>query len=509
MTSMSLEKRVGFSWLPAEVAQDQAFNEKYVIERQLGVGGSGVVVCARHRALDERVAIKFLLPGPLTQEALTRFRQEAKAAHRVRNEHVVRIIDVSTTQNDIPYIVMEYLEGVDLEQMLRETPGGQLPVADAVEFVLQAGEAVAESHGLDIVHRDLKPSNLFRLRGADGLPLIKVLDFGISKLGSATIDTDITGGGTRVLGSPRYMSPEQFESSTDVDRRTDVWSLGVVLYELIAGRPPFDDSDLFRLRRAIRNDPPQRITKFRADVPAGLESAVLRCLEKDREKRFSDLAELAKALQAFAPARARSSIARIVRIVRAPGGTTGSLGLLGPRESTSNPPMIQSVPMPGPRAVRRARRLVRIAAIGLVLVVIGWRFWRHPVVDQNIPSSKGSTSAAMEARTTPATTEAVAAALPSPRPESLSAPSTSAVPQVAAPAASSNHALAAPPKRSAPAPTASTLAPPAASTDKGEMQAAEPAASAPSPAPVTSAAAPRFIINPVEKRKPSSARTTP
>jgi serine/threonine protein kinase len=314
------------SWVPAQIDEDKAFTDKYLIEGELGRGGSGVVFCARHRELDERVAIKFLLPGPRTSSDLARFRSEARTAHRVKSEHVARIIDVSTTNGDVPYIVMEYLQGVDLERMLQRSPSRQLATRDAIDFILQACEAVAECHCLDIVHRDLKPSNLFCVHGSDGLPMIKVLDFGISKLRTGAVDTSTTGG-CRVVGSPRYMSPEQFEYAADVDARADIWAIGVILYELVTGSVPFTETDVFRLRERIRTEEPRPMNEVRSDVPPALAAVVGRCLEKRRGNRYPNLAEFAKAMYPFATQRTRLSVARIVRIVEAPGCTTGSLPL--------------------------------------------------------------------------------------------------------------------------------------------------------------------------------------
>jgi len=316
--------------VPPEVYGDRSFTDKYSIEQELGVGGAGVVVSAWHLELDERVAIKFLLPGH-TNEAVGRFRREARAATRIKNQHVVRINDVSTTPSGVPYIVMEYLDGVDLERLLLQCRDHQLPVAEAVDFVLQACEALAECHGLGIVHRDLKPSNLFCVYGADGLAKIKVLDFGISKL----IETSIVGNTTdesRVFGSPRYMSPEQFDNPADVDLRTDIWSIGVILYELITGVAPFVETDMLKLWQKIRSDRPVLITALRADVPTALGPVLLKCLEKDRKHRYANLSELAKALLPFAPERARASVATIVRTVESPGTATSALDLPPPRD---------------------------------------------------------------------------------------------------------------------------------------------------------------------------------
>src|SRR5262249_19858150 len=274
-----------FARVPTAVFEDRQFLKKYELERELGIGGAGVVVCARHRELDERVAIKFLLSGYENPEIVARFRREARAAHRVRNEHVVGIVDVSTTETGVPYVVMEYLEGTDLERMLLESPDNQLPVRDAIEFVLQACEALAECHAIGIVHRDLKPSNLFCTDGPDGFPVIKVLDFGISKLSTTTIDDAMTGRHA-IIGSPRYMSPEQFATPADVDQRTDIWALGIILYELATGAAPFVGNTLISIWERVKTVVPTNVTELRRDAPRALDPIVARCLEKDRENRF-------------------------------------------------------------------------------------------------------------------------------------------------------------------------------------------------------------------------------
>ncbi|HWP07627.1 MAG TPA: serine/threonine-protein kinase, partial [Polyangiaceae bacterium] len=315
-----------FPRVPPGVFDDQQFLNKYELERELGVGGAGAVVCARHRELEERVAIKFLLSGSENVEAVARFRREARAAHRVKSEHVVGIVDVSTTSTGVPFVVMEYLEGTDLERMLLESPDRQLPVRDAIDFVLQACEALAECHAIGIVHRDLKPSNLFCTHGADGLPIIKVLDFGISKLGAVTVDEAMTGRHA-IMGSPRYMSPEQFATPADVDRRADIWGLGIILYELITGTAPFVGNTLISIWEHVKTNVPKPLEELRRDAPRGLGPIVLHCLEKDRENRYHTVADLAKALLPLASERMRATVARIVRIVEMPGVTTASLSL--------------------------------------------------------------------------------------------------------------------------------------------------------------------------------------
>jgi len=304
----------------AGVEPGQILIGKYRIERVLGIGGMGVVVAATHVQLAERVAIKFLLPEALyNADAVARFIREARAAVRIKSEHVARVSDVGTLENGCPYIIMEYLEGTDLSDLVQKQ--GAMSVADAVESLLQACEAIAEAHALHIVHRDLKPANLFMIRRADGTPSVKVLDFGISKIsgppGSAS-DMGMTKT-TAVMGSPLYMSPEQMASSRDVDQRTDIWALGVILYELISGRMPFAADTMPQLCAMILQQSPPPLRSIRADVPEGLERVIARCMEKDRARRYSTVAELAQALSPFAPRRARASVERISRVIGGEG----------------------------------------------------------------------------------------------------------------------------------------------------------------------------------------------
>ena len=268
------------------VAVGDVLADKYRVERVLGAGGMGIVVAAEHLQLGQRVAVKFLLPeaceDPVT---LGRFLREARAAASIRSEHVARVIDVGTLPTGEPYLVMEYLAGSDLSDELSKQ--GPLPIAAAVDYVLQACEALAEAHALGIVHRDLKPANLFLTKRADGSPVVKVLDFGISKSQSPAGEAKQAAmTSTRaVMGSPLYMSPEQLKSTRDVDARTDIWSLGVILHELIGGKPPFHAETLSGLVIQIANEPPLPLRGMRPEVPEELEAVIQRCLCKDLSVR--------------------------------------------------------------------------------------------------------------------------------------------------------------------------------------------------------------------------------
>jgi serine/threonine-protein kinase len=312
----------------AGLAPGSIVDGRYRVEHVLGEGGMGVVVAARHIGLGELVAIKALLPELAAQDndALNRFSREAWAASRIRSEYVVRVSDVGTLASGMPFMVMEHLHGMDLSKLLQTR--GPLPVHEAVEFVLQACEATAEAHALGVVHRDLKPSNLFCVRRSDGLSAIKVLDFGISKLtrgvGSGH-DHSITT--TNVLfGSPLYMSPEQMSSAKAVDVRTDIWSLGVILYELVSGEPPFQAVSLPELAVKIATTAPKPL-RLKAGTPKGLERVLLRCLARDRERRYANVADFAQALIPYGPARARSHAERALRVLSAaeqPAGVAGT-----------------------------------------------------------------------------------------------------------------------------------------------------------------------------------------
>lgn len=269
---------------------------KYAITRVIGSGGMAIVYEAVHVRLDQRVALKMLLPDLLDRDDIvTRFDREARAAVRLRSPHVARVYDVDALPDGTPYMVMELLDGRDLaaELALR----GPLPVADAVDYVRQACEAMAEAHRQGTVHRDLKPSNLFLTQEA-GRDFVKVLDFGVSKIAAERLELSVTS--TRsALGTALYMSPEQVRSAKNVDPRTDVWSLGVVLYELLSGRAPFSGESTTAVAAAIVADEPEPIGKVRVGLPRELERVVMRSLEKDREKRFADAGAFAVALASF------------------------------------------------------------------------------------------------------------------------------------------------------------------------------------------------------------------
>ncbi|HWO21734.1 MAG TPA: serine/threonine-protein kinase [Kofleriaceae bacterium] len=279
---------------------------KYRVDKILGLGGMGMVVAATHLELEQTVALKFMLPAALeSPEASARFMREARAAGKLTSEHICRVTDVGRFDSGAPYIVMEYLEGYDLGTMLKRR--GPLRVSSAVDYILQACEGMAEAHAQGIVHRDLKPDNLYLASRADGGHIIKVLDFGISKASVTGIATQ-TGD---VLGSPAYMAPEQMRATKDVDARADVWSIGIVLYQLLTGRLPFGGDSLPTLCMSVLNDEPVPPEEIRHDLPAGLSHVILRCLAKNRDDRYSDVGDLAAALGPFATPNGFGSVTRV------------------------------------------------------------------------------------------------------------------------------------------------------------------------------------------------------
>jgi len=303
---------------------------KYTVLEILGTGGMGVVLSARHKALGDKVAIKLLLPKALRdKEAIGRFVREARTAVRIKSDHVVRVLDIGALDTGVPFIVMELLEGQDLGRLLRGE--GRQPIAEAVDWVLQACVAIAEAHALGIVHRDLKPSNLFLANRSDGTTIVKVVDFGISKALEADLDeprdTELTDT-QATFGSPAYMSPEQIRSAKNVDYRTDIWSLGVILYELLVGDTPFRGETSSGMLAAIAADPAPPLRAQRPDAPPGLEQAVAMCLTKDVARRFATVAELAQAIAPFGLETSKLHVERIQRL-----STAGSGKLPQPRRS--------------------------------------------------------------------------------------------------------------------------------------------------------------------------------
>lgn len=390
--------------------------EKYVVEELLGVGGMGAVVSARRSFDGVRVALKVMLAAEAKHEDSTRrFFREARAAGVIDSPHVAKLLDFGRLHDGTPFMVLELLHGQGLDQIIRER--APLEIEEAIDLILQAAEGVAEAHARGIVHRDIKPSNLHVTRATDGSSLLKVLDFGISKatlkLDSGTDAPSLTETNA-TLGSPQYMSPEQLRSSKDVDARTDVWSLGLILHKLLTGRPAFEAPNVGAHFAMILADPPTRLRDRRPDAPVELEDAILTCLEKEPERRWQDLGQLAQALAPFGHKAAALRAQRICAILNnagvrsksrprvhrpddptirdAPRSKRPEHGIIAPpipgppnvpsdmRVSSSAPPEIGELtksawsPGAGPidAPARRARRvMIGIGVLGLVAVAFG------------------------------------------------------------------------------------------------------------------------------------------
>jgi serine/threonine-protein kinase len=354
---------------PLEVGQ--VLVGKYRVERQIGRGGMGVVLAATHLQLEHQVAIKVLRRDLLEDDkALTRLLSEARAAAKIRSEHVARVLDVGTLENGSPFIVMEYLEGEDLADLLDRQ--GALEVPQAVQFLLQSCEALAEVHAAEMVHRDLKPGNLFIARLPDGSPSLKIVDFGISKHIGPSAQATAATTSAQVLGSPYYMPPEQMRAEP-VDERSDIWSLGAILFEMLTARPPFLGETLPEVYAAVLAQPAPRVVSLRPDVPPGLDEIVQRCLDKDPARRFSDVADLAGALAPFGTARSAHSVERVSRILsnpnlfRAPAGNTPKVSPVAEpataRGGIAVQPALKATPVIGVGAAPAATPLVTPALV--------------------------------------------------------------------------------------------------------------------------------------------------
>ncbi len=327
---------------------------KYRVESVLGEGGMGVVVAAFRTDLDQKVAIKVLNESALKNPLLLqRFEREARAMVKIQSRHVARVSDVGKLESGAPYMVMEFLEGRDLSRLLEE---GLPPMDRAVDIVLQACDAISEAHAYGVVHRDLKPGNLYLAEQPDGSVEVKVLDFGISK--AVGPDKDDTGKSltktTDVFGSPMYMSPEQLLSTAKVDHRTDIWALGIILYELLAGEPPFHTGTVAEIWSAILDKQVPLPSHRRADIPRDLEDVVMKSLARNVEDRYATVADLAEALAPFGTGDAKASVERAKRFkkgLRVPDAAPSSPGAMsrpGVPEPAPSSPGARMIPEPAP-----------------------------------------------------------------------------------------------------------------------------------------------------------------
>ena len=353
----------------------EIIDTKYTITALLGRGGMGVVYAATDRDLGTPVAIKFLLPSLAARpDIVSRFLHEARAGIRIKSLHVARIQAVGTHAGS-PFIVMEHLTGEDLGVTLEKR--GPLSVQDSADLLLQACEAIHEAHALKIVHRDLKPSNLFCTDGPDGL---KVLDFGISKspFAEAAAKTATVG----VMGSPFYMSPEQIVSTKSVGPRSDIWSLGIILYEMLTDTVPYAGTSVPDIHEAILRAPWTRLSEHREGLPDPIELLVSQAVERDLERRIGTVLEFATRLAPFGNEIAAESLARIRRVAAhnssaPPAGAktekTSELDVATIKEDLS--PTARQVPL---AARRWASAAVAVSLAGALGVAGAFLLLRHP-----------------------------------------------------------------------------------------------------------------------------------
>src|SRR6267142_4680083 len=370
--------------LDAEVLQNvddpllgQTLAEKYLIEQLIKRGGMGAVYRGKHVMMDKTVAIKVLRPSLAGDDhVVARFSREAKAASRISHPHAVSVTDFGEAENGVVFLVMEYLDGQTLKEVIRNE--GQMPLDRAVEIVRQVSGALDAAHKQGVVHRDLKSENIMLSR-TNGGDWAKVLDFGIAKIQQpeGARDHDITAANL-VIGTPQYMSPEQCSQTGPIDARSDVYSLGVILYEMLAGRVPFTgESPTVIMMKQVQDTPPS-ILEARPDLPGGISGVVERALAKKPADRFQTAGELFAALSETA-----SEAPAVTALTETPATVANEpvkveddadeVTVVRPREPLTVPRSRQEIPLsspvqePGSREVSPWRIMVP-AAIVLVAV---------------------------------------------------------------------------------------------------------------------------------------------
>jgi serine/threonine-protein kinase len=396
----------------APVKQGDILAGKFRVEQVLGAGGMGVVVAATHLQLEQRVALKFLLPeAAKNPNIVQRFEREARAASRIKSQHVARVSDVGVMPDGAPYMVMEFLEGEDLAQRLARL--GRLGLPEAVDHLLQACEALVEAHHAGIIHRDLKPANLFLARQPGGNAIVKVLDFGIAKLLGQVMTV-----ANAAMGTFTYMAPEQWEDARDVDARADLWALGITLYELLTGETPYRAETVPELWHEVKLGPTPSV-EGKVPYPAPPVDAILaRCLAKKPADRYPDIASFCRALAPLGTRQAVRSMERIdtfsgVLEGAAAGGhpTSSAEHVIVPRNEGISHTVLGSRP--------RSGLALLLLLITIPAAVLGWAWSRRG----GLASEAGSSAAVSPEARPPIASESTPAAL---LPPASAAPSASA-----------------------------------------------------------------------------------
>jgi tRNA A-37 threonylcarbamoyl transferase component Bud32 len=347
----------------------------YQVDAAIGSGGMAEVYVAHHLVFPRKAALKVLQEHfSRNPDIVQRFINEARAANAIHHPSIIEVIDAGRLDGSgAPYILMEYLEGESLGACLR---AGRLPIRESIRITIETAEAVAAAHDKGIVHRDLKPENIFLVRREGAPPLVKVLDFGIAKLRTDVASTLATTQVGMIMGTPQYMSPEQCRDASGVDHRTDIYSLGVILYEMACGRPPFQSAagftDLVFSHVAVAPEAPRKLA---ADLPVAVESVILRCLAKSADERYPSMRELVAALRAALPESGNGPAVMAVAAATAP---------------------------PAARALPRSRRgLVAAAAFSVAaLVGVGLAVRARHVGDGTPAESKATVTVTIPAATT-------------------------------------------------------------------------------------------------------------
>ena len=398
---------------------------KYEIEQPIGHGGSGCVYAAHNILLNDRVAIKVLYDASDTERE--RLVREARAAVRIRSEHVVRVFDVGEIDKVGPYIVMEHLEGVDLSQRVKRS--APLDVTTAIDCLVQVCEALSIAHDLGIVHRDLKPANLFHTERGDGSPWVKILDFGISKTRE-----DHAEGLTSthaVFGTPAFMSPEQLRSTRDVDHRTDIWALGAILFHLTTGKLPFPGDSSIDVAAKILRDPCPSARAIRSDVPEGVDAIIERCLRKEPGLRWKNVGQLMQALEPYCSPRYHE-------LIRRAAATTASRRMLLENEPSSaalpfvttvidettganaswSGPLRQKTDDGDAQLSKQSRARIALASIAMFLTTLGIGFALYP----RSPSAAAETISPVAIAPTQLVQSQPSVATPAPAPSQAAEP---------------------------------------------------------------------------------------